>query len=357
VDSGGQKTLAVVGAGRLGGALGRLLALAGYRVTAVVCRSRESARAAARFVGAGRPLTDPVAAARGADIVLLTTQDRVIGEVCRRIARGGGFGPSSLAVHCSGSQSLEILEPALAAGALRGVIHPLQSVPDRETGVRIIPGSRFRVEADAGALASVREMVRGAGGIELPLAGWTSDERSAALYHAGAVAVSNYLVALLDFGLDFYQALGADRAEALAAVLPLVKGTLGNVERLGTEGALTGPVARGDVGTIQGHLAAMRDRAPGLLPLYRELARRTVEVARRRGHPPPEALEDILRLLTGSEGVPSPPAERGRGGALPPPQGSFPSPPLHQPGSTRRGPCGSIGGDGLLRKRPKAAGR
>lgn len=296
-------SVAIIGAGRLGGALGWLLARAGYRVVAVTARTRRSALAAARFIGAGEPMTDVARAAAGAAIVLITTPDRAIRAVCERIARGGGLRPGVLVIHTSGAQTRELLDAAREAGARRAVIHPLQSVPAREQGVANLPGSYFRVEADPGALRRVRAMVRALGGRELVLPRWQPGPQSAALYHAGAVAAANYLVTLLDFAARHLQALGADRQEALSAVLPLVRGTLANIERLGIPRALTGPIARGDVQTVAGHVAALQQRAPELLELYRLLARRTIPLAREQGGLTAQAAEKLLRILHGEAGA------------------------------------------------------
>lgn len=292
-----SRTVAVVGAGRLGGALGRLLLLSGYRVTAVACRTRRSAAAAARFIGAGEPTADAVAAAGSAQIVLITTPDREIRGVCERIARGGAVGRGTLVAHASGANGLELLAAARAAGGRRAVIHPLQSVPTRTSGVEHLPGSFFRVDADPGARRLARSLVRAAGGRELALPGWTPGPHSAALYHAGAVAASNYLVTLLDFAVRHFVALGADRRRALQALLPLVRGTLGNVERLGIPAALTGPIARGDAATVAGHVAALRARAPGLLELYRQLALATVPLAKAKGTLTGQAAGALARIV------------------------------------------------------------
>jgi len=291
------KTVAIIGAGRLGGAFGRLLALAGYRVVAVAARTRQSAAEAARFIGAGEPMTDVVKASSGAAVVFITTPDRTIGAVCARIARGGGLRAGALVLHASGAQTRDLLDAAREAGARRAVLHPLQSVPSRERGVANLPGSFFRVEADHGARRLVRELLRALGGRELALPGWRGDPPSAALYHAGAVAASNSLVTLLDFAARHLQALGADRRQALRALLPLVRGTLANLERLGLPAALTGPIARGDASTIAGHVAALRERAPELLELYRALARRTLPLAREQGALTGRAAEKISRIV------------------------------------------------------------
>ncbi len=291
-----RKRVAIIGAGRVGGALGRLLAEAGYEVTALVARSRESAERASAFVGAGRALTDPAEAATTADIVIIATPDGAIRPVCEEIADRGGLRGKPTVVHVSGAHSLDLLDAAKAAGAPRAVLHPLQSVPGMEQGLANLRGSFFRIEADPESLEVARELVTAIGGMELELRRWTSDDTSAALYHAGAVAVSNYLVALVDYGLRLYEALGAGREEALEAVLPLIRGTLANIEKLGPTRALTGPIARGDVETVRRHVAALRERAPELLALYRELARHTTVIAREGGLAE-ETADELLRTL------------------------------------------------------------
>ena len=278
-----MKTVAIIGAGRVGGAIGHLLAKAGFTVTSVVCRTAASAEKARAFIGSGSASIDPVQAAGTADIVFITTPDGAIKEVCDRISQGKGCKPGTVVVHTSGAHTLNLLDSAKNAGAKRAVIHPLQSLPGMEQGAKNLPGSFFRIEADPEALETARELVQALGGIELAMPKWRSDKESAALYHAGAVAVSNYFVALIDYGLRFYQDLGADKQQALQAVLPLIKGTLANMEAMGTTQALTGPIARGDGETIKGHIEAMKARLPELLPLYRELAKQTIGIARERG--------------------------------------------------------------------------
>jgi predicted short-subunit dehydrogenase-like oxidoreductase (DUF2520 family) len=205
--------------------------------------------------------------------------------------------PGAVVIHTSGAHTLDLLDAARSAGAYRAVLHPLQSVPNRQQGVQNLPGSSYRIEADPEAAGVAKELVAALGGNELKLPQWRSDRNSAALYHAGAVAVSNYFVAAVAFGLQFYKTLGADPREALSAVLPLIRGTLDNIETLGIPRALTGPIDRGDIETVRGHLDAMRQRAPELMPLYRALARQTVAVARDKGSIMGETAEKLLELL------------------------------------------------------------
>lgn len=291
------KTVAIIGAGRVGSSVGYLLNRAGYAVISVAARTAASAEKAAAFIGAGKATTDVVQAAAGAEVVFITTPDRVIQDVCETIAAAGALKPGALVIHMSGAHSLGLLDAAKNNKADRAVLHPLQSLASNEQGIRTLPGSYFRIEADAAAQAVAREIVKALGGIELVMPKWRPDKDSAALYHAGAVAVSNYFVALVDYGLKFYEALGADKREALKAVLPLIKGTLHNIETLGIPDALTGPIMRGDVETVQDHLAAMRKRTPELVDLYNALARQTVSVARDRGSISQDTAKELLDLV------------------------------------------------------------
>jgi predicted short-subunit dehydrogenase-like oxidoreductase (DUF2520 family) len=297
-----NKSIAIIGAGRVGSAVGFLLRRAGYTMAAVAARSLASAEKASAFIGAGDPTMDAVKASSKADIVFITTPDGAIKNVCDRISSGGGFKAGALVLHMSGAHSLDLLDAARIAGAHRAVLHPLQSVASREQGITTLPGSYFRIETDPEAQVLAREIVTALGGIELVMPKWSPDKDSAALYHAGAVAVSNYFVALVDYGLRFYQALGAERNEALKAVLPLIRGTLHNIETLGIPDALTGPIMRGDVQTVRDHLHAMQKRTPELVSLYKELARQTVSVARDQGSINQETAEKLLRLVDNTNG-------------------------------------------------------
>ena len=289
------RTVAIIGAGRVGSSMGFLLNKAGYTITAVVSRSLESAEKASAFIESGKPTTD-LEGASDAGIILIATPDRAIQEVCEKIA-AGGLRAGSIVAHTSGAHTLDLLSAATARGAYRAVLHPLQSLASREQGIKMLPGSYFRIEADPAALAPAREIMTALGGIELAMPKWTQDNDSAALYHAGAVAVSNYFVALVDYGLKFFEALGAERTEALRAVLPLIRGTLNNIETLGIPYALTGPIMRGDIDTIRGHLKAIQKRTPELAALYKELARHTISVAQEASSISQDAAGELLKAV------------------------------------------------------------
>ncbi len=292
-----KKAVAIVGAGPVGSSVGYLLARAGYGIISVVSRTRASADEAAALIGAGTPTTDAARAVAGADIVVIATPDRVIREVCECVSAGGMLKAGAVVVHLSGAHSLHLLDAAKASGAYRAVIHPLQSIPGKEQGIKNLAGSYFRIEADPEARETAKDIVKALGGVELLMPKWRSDKSSAALYHAGAVAVSNFFVALIDYGLKFYEALGADKQEALEAVLPLIRGTLHNIETLGIPDALTGPIMRGDAQTVRDHLEAMQARAPELLGLYKELAKHTISAARDKGSIAEDTAKELRSLV------------------------------------------------------------
>jgi predicted short-subunit dehydrogenase-like oxidoreductase (DUF2520 family) len=266
--------IAILGAGAAGAAIGRALRLAGRPVAAVCRRDRARARAAARLVGGGaRAFTDAARAARGADLVLVAARDGEIAALALRLARAGAVAPGALVVHLSGAVPSTALAPLRAAGARTAALHPLQTFAGAPPDLR---GVRWFHEGDARRECAA--LVRRLGGRLRPL-----DPARKALYHAAAVAASNYLVAVEDLAVRLAAGAGIPPREALRALLPLVRGTVRNLEARGLPDALTGPVARGDAETVRRHRAALRALDPALDALYAALGRHALRVARERG--------------------------------------------------------------------------
>ena len=286
------KSVSIIGAGVVGTAVGRLLKEKGYRILGVASRDLEKARRAAGYIGEGAAYTEAADAAKGADWVFITTPDRAIREACERVASGGGFKTGALAVHMSGSQGADELDAARKAGARAVSVHPLQSLASVEQAKANMPGSYFSLEGDPDAVDEAREIVEALGGkvVVIP-----SGQKP--LYHAGAAVASNYLVAVVDFAVRIYESLGMERDEALKAVFPLIHGTVNNIAKVGVPDALTGPIARGDVDTVGGHLRALEEKMPGMLPLYIELGRHTVSVGTAKGTLKADAAARLLEML------------------------------------------------------------
>ncbi len=283
-----KPVVSAVGAGIVGPALLKRLLGAGYRIGVIASAHPESAEAAARFVGAGQ--SGSVAQAARADIVLVTTPDRAIAEVAEQLARSPALRAGACVLHASGALASDVLAPVSSHGARTGSLHPLQSFARREEAVELLPGSYFFCEGTA--LEIALELARAVGGIALPLRG---DRK--ALYHAGAAVLSNGLVALAASAVDLFERAGVPREEALRALLPLARGTVANLERVGLPASLTGPVARGDVEVVSHHVEALAETAPTLLPLYCALARAMVDVGVAKGTLTVDAASRLCRLL------------------------------------------------------------
>ncbi|MBI4236775.1 MAG: DUF2520 domain-containing protein [Chloroflexi bacterium] len=285
-----QTLIGFVGAGTVGTALAVALARRGYRVVAVASRSPASARRlAARLPGCRAVTSEETARAVG--LLFLTVPDDAISEVATALP----WRPGQMAVHCSGAAPLVALAAARATGACVGAFHPLQTFADADqAAMALMAGITFVVEAEEPLRSLLHRMAADLGGRAMDL---RPEDRT--LYHVSGVLASNYLVALVAEAAGLWERFGVSRSEALAALLPLVRGTVENIEGQGLPRALTGPIARGDRGTIATHLAALLERAPDLVPLYREMARRTVPLAVEKGRMAREEATAILALVEG----------------------------------------------------------
>lgn len=288
----GKPPIVIVGCGRVGTALGRLLGKAGYPIEGVITRSAPTARKAAALVGAKAFSDRPIPLCRQGAIVFITTPDDAIKKTCDGIAAREGFQQGAVVIHCSGALSSKILASAGQCGAVGACLHPLQSLASAEQAERILPGSYCAIEGQGGALRVVARLVKDLGGIAVEI-----KPEAKALYHAAAVVASNYLVALLDVALELDRVAGIAPDAAFKALMPLIQGTLENIGSVGIPEALTGPIARGDIQTVAGHLEAMSKQAPDVLVLYKVLGCRTVALARAKGTLDEEVAQGLLDLL------------------------------------------------------------
>ncbi len=223
--------------------------------------------------GAARELEAPVLAWDDdfppADLLVIAVRDDVIGEVATRLAPGAG--EIRFAVHLSGLQPVALLSPLSAAGVKLGSFHPLQSLPNAPDGAAALPGSWVAVTADdPGLQGFLEELARSFDAHPFLLADAKKD-----LYHAAAAASSNYVITALALAEGLFGLAGVP----FVAARPLVEAVTDNAFRLGASGALTGPIARGDVGTVRGQLAAVERWAPDLEDDFRAFAKATARLA------------------------------------------------------------------------------
>jgi predicted short-subunit dehydrogenase-like oxidoreductase (DUF2520 family) len=222
--------------------------------------------------------------------VILAVPDSQIADVAQALAQMGGAPAGCVALHLAGAISTEPLSPLHAVGYAVGSLHPLQTVADPWTGGDRLFGSAFALGGEPAALATARRLVSALGGRPLVI---PSSQRPN--YHAAAVFASNYLVTLTATAVRILREVGVDAADALPAILPLMRGTLDNLEDLGLASALTGPIARGAVDTVRAHLARLsaQDRA-----LYCALGRETLQLAFAAGLDARRAAELMTLLST-----------------------------------------------------------
>lgn len=292
-------SVSIVGAGRLGTALARALASAGYTIDAVVTRSIRSARRAARLVG-----TQPLALAStqldrlpASDILFITTPDDRIATTSAQLAAtiskdGRKVGRARTALHASGALSSAALQSLREAGFATGSMHPLVSVSDSVHGAESFTAAFFCVEGSTAALGVARRLVRALGARSFSI---SADDK--ALYHAAAVMTSGHTTALFDIAMEMLTRCGLTNTRACAVLLPLLRSTLENLQQSDPARALTGTFARADTATVQRHLNALRSaKMTDALAAYVLLGERSLQLAKTAGANS-DALKEIAQTL------------------------------------------------------------
>ena len=287
-----KPTIAIIGAGKVGTALGALAGGCGYTLAAVADVSPQAAEAAAERTGATVHTAEQAAGA--GQLVLLTVPDDQIGGLCDELASAGAFSAGAVVAHCSGALGSDMLSAAKHKCTCRvASCHPLQTFPTVEAAMEKIPGATFFIEGDPEAAEVLERLAADLGGRAVRIS-----TQAKVLYHAAAVMACNYLTALLDAAAATAEQTGVDRDSFLEAAEPLVRATVDNVFSMGPAAALTGPIERGDAATIRRHLSSLRDCPAELEELYRAAGMWTVDLARRKGRLKPadaEALRELLR--------------------------------------------------------------
>ena len=280
--------LGFIGTGTVGTALALKLSRRGYQVIAASSRGYTSASNLARTIDGCLAYRNNQDVADVAGLVFITTPDDAIAPVATSL----NFRPGQSVIHCSGADSTANLKTARESGAQVGVIHPLQTFANTEQALENLPGSTFALEAEEPLLSTLKEMTTALEGHWIELK--ASDK---VLYHAAAVIACNYLVTLVKLATDLWQTFQVPPAKATQALLPLIRGTIRNIETVGIPQCLTGPIARGDTGTITKHLNALEGVAPTMLTTYRELGLATIPIALAKGKINSKQAEELKSIL------------------------------------------------------------
>lgn len=251
-----QLIVNIIGAGKLGKTIGRLLVENNLAKIAGVCnRSLESAMAAVAFIGDGTYFSD-IQSLPLADITCITVPDGYIAETSVAICRAGNIKPKSIVMHCSGALTSDVLSAVKIKEALVASVHPMKSFSNPSLSVKNYPGTYCSMEGDPAALSVLEPLFQSIGSITYPI---KKDKKL--LYHAAGVFASNYLVTLAQQALNHFTEASVPEKIALDIILNLMRGTLSNIENTNSlKAALTGPIQRGDIATIKSHLSAFLDR-------------------------------------------------------------------------------------------------
>ncbi len=263
----------------------------GYEITGAFDIKPESTELLAKRTGC-TVAANPEDVARAADLLFITPCDSAIQKVVDTLADRRAIHSGHTLVHMSGAQSSEILDRAKEFGARVLSVHPIQSFASPDMAIKNLPGSVFSIEGDRQAFDVAVCIVETLGGEYFFI-----DRKAKPLYHAGACVVSNYLVTIIDFGVKLLESTGIPKSMATRALLPLINGTLHNVENIGIPKSLTGPIARGDLSTINKHLDCLEKMAPELTKLYGWLGYYTAQIALEKGSIDKEAMEKFQTVF------------------------------------------------------------
>jgi predicted short-subunit dehydrogenase-like oxidoreductase (DUF2520 family) len=290
--------IGIVGAGAVGTALGVALSRAGWPIHAVASRDANRRERFRSLVEVTRVFADPEPILDEVELIILAVPDDAVAALAGSLRMYSG----QAMIHTSGALGAEVLAPAMAAGTQIGAFHPLVAFADTERAVEALHGATVAIEGDDQLATMLADMAEAIGARAVRLA-----PGSKTAYHAAAVLAAGGFVALLDAIAELGRVAGLDEAGSLAIYGPLIEGTLGNARALGIRAALTGPLTRGDIGTLRSHLEALRMHAPGVLELYVAAARRETDLALARGAlAPDDATKMRSVLISALQALPEP---------------------------------------------------
>jgi predicted short-subunit dehydrogenase-like oxidoreductase (DUF2520 family) len=282
------RTIGVIGAGRVGAVLAAALGAAGHRIAAVAGES-DASRTRIDTLLPGVRVDKPTAVAKACDVLLLTVPDDSLDNVVRMLVASGAIRSGQYVVHTSGRHGLEVLAPADDIGAHGIAMHPAMTFTGTDVDLARLDGTMFGVTAHADDRGLAQSLVDDLGGRLM----WI-DEDKRVLYHAALAHGANHLVTLVSQAMDLLRDAGSP--DPAATLAPLLGAALDNTLAYG-DAALTGPIVRGDVHTVQAHLQTMALTAPSTVETYVAMARATVNRAVVMGRLEPRRAAELIEVL------------------------------------------------------------
>jgi len=263
-----------------------------YPIAAVSSRSLKSAQRCGALVDCDYTGTDPAAASRQAEIVIISTPDSAIETTCQSVVDSGGLCSGQLVLHLSGALTSDALIAARAAGADTLSLHPAQTMVEPLQGAELLKTAWFCLEGNDSAVARGKEITNEISGNTIVI-----DKDKKSLYHAALSFSSNYLTTLEAIAIEMLTETGISRQNALALLIPLIRGSVDTLASCNLPDALTGPMSRGDVRTIEKHLHAMEDGMESYLQIYKLMGLEALKLAKAKGKMVRGSEEMIRSLL------------------------------------------------------------
>lgn len=285
--------VSIIGAGRLGTALGAALSKKGFRLKALSCRTLRSAEESRKVIGEGKASVDNIQTARAGDIVFLCLPDEEISKVVKKLDGANIRWAEKYVFHCSGLLPSKILDPLKTKGASTASLHPIQSFADKRTPPEHFENIYFGVEGGKKALIKSRKIITELGGRSFII-----KAENKALYHMACSIASNFLVVLLEMASSLLHQVGLQEEKAFQILLPLAEGTLHNVKEFDIQSSLTGPVMRGDRESIERHLEAL-SKSPLYRETYTQLALHALEMVKKEKKLSTQKIKALKELLEG----------------------------------------------------------
>jgi predicted short-subunit dehydrogenase-like oxidoreductase (DUF2520 family) len=298
-----QNNICIIGAGRVGTTIAYVLAnkkLPDLKIRSVSSRSNKSIERAKKILGdLGEDIyftLDNISAIKNCNCILICTPDDVIAKVSNQISDKVSENLNCMVVmHLSGSKSLKVLESVEKKGIFTASIHPLKSFASIESAIKTIKGTVFGVTySNNPAKERAVYIVRKLDGAVVDV-----DDNKKPLYHAAACVASNYLVSLINYAVMVHKGIGIKPDDSLKGLLSLIKGTIDNIEKMGTKKSLTGPIARGDIGTIREHLDNFNKYLKENEYLYKIMGIETAQIAYENKWINRKKFDDLVKLLKG----------------------------------------------------------
>ncbi len=287
-----QPTLSIIGCGKVGKTLAYLWHQQGiFRIGQILNRTLASSQRAVDFIQAGNAveaITDLVPA----DIFLLGCSDNQLAACANALSNSGLISPNTSVFHCSGALSSEVLQALKSVNASVASIHPIKSFADPKQAITDFAGTYCGMEGDSAALRQLEPAFIALGAVLFAL-----NANTKTLYHTASVMACNYLVALQEVSLQTFAQAGVERELAMQILLPIVRGTVDNIFRLGTDQALTGPIARGDYTIVERQLTALAHWQPAYAALYQQLGQVAYTLSIQQGNASSTDLAQLHSIL------------------------------------------------------------